>query len=123
VSGKRQIGSELYGGRRYSSIQAAAATEQAARLSSWSFRNREPHASFGDFCNKIGRELSYPVLTTWRARAAPFDSLSIADIGDVAINTFDLKKSIGIIEAAFDEILSHNVKPLVTQFLADAALN
>ena len=32
-------------------------------------------------------------------RAAPFDSLSIADIGDVAINTFDLQKSIGIIEA------------------------
>ena len=26
-------------------------------------------------------------------RAAPFDSLSVADIGDVAINTFDLKKS------------------------------
>ena len=25
-------------------------------------------------------------------RAAPFDSLSVADIGDVAINTFDLKK-------------------------------
>ena len=45
-------------------------------------------------------------------RAAPFDSLSIADVGDVAINTFDLKKSIGIIESAFDEILSHNVKPL-----------
>src|SRR5215475_15275294 len=32
-------------------------------------------------------------------RAAPFDSLMIADIGDVAINTFDLKKSIGIIES------------------------
>lgn len=45
-------------------------------------------------------------------RAAPFDSLSIADIGDVAINTFDLKKSIPIIEAAYDEILSHDCKPL-----------
>src|ERR687888_2411851 len=45
-------------------------------------------------------------------RAAPFDSLSIADIGDVAINTFDLKKSIAIVESAFDEILSHNVKVL-----------
>jgi guanidinobutyrase len=45
-------------------------------------------------------------------RAAPFDSLSIADIGDVAINTFDLQKSIGIIEAAYDEILSHGCKPL-----------
>jgi len=45
-------------------------------------------------------------------RAAPFDSLSVADIGDVAINTFDLKKSIPIIEAAYDEILGHNCKPL-----------
>jgi guanidinobutyrase len=45
-------------------------------------------------------------------RAAPFDSLSIADIGDVAINTFDLQKSIGIIEDAYDEILSHGCKPL-----------
>jgi guanidinobutyrase len=45
-------------------------------------------------------------------RAAPFDSLSIADIGDVAINTFDLQKSIGIIEEAYDEILSHGCKPL-----------
>jgi guanidinobutyrase len=45
-------------------------------------------------------------------RAAPFDSLSIADIGDIAINTFDLQKSIGIIEEAYDEILSHGCKPL-----------
>jgi guanidinobutyrase len=45
-------------------------------------------------------------------RAAPFDSLQVADIGDVAINTFDLKKTVGIIETAYDEILSHNCKPL-----------
>ena len=45
-------------------------------------------------------------------RAAPFDSLSVADIGDVAINTFNLEKSIGIIEAAYDEILSHNCIPI-----------
>ena len=45
-------------------------------------------------------------------RAAPFDSLSIADIGDVAINTFSLQKSIDIIEAAYDEILSHDCRPL-----------
>ena len=37
--------------------------------------------------------------------AAPFDSLQVADIGDVATNTFDLKKSVGIIEKAFDGIL------------------
>ena len=30
----------------------------------------------------------------------------------MAINTFDLKKSVGLIEAAYDEILSHGCKPL-----------
>jgi guanidinobutyrase len=45
-------------------------------------------------------------------RAAPFDSLSIADIGDVAINTFNLGKSIDIIERAYDEIVGHGCKPL-----------
>ncbi|MEM7427710.1 MAG: agmatinase [Pseudomonadota bacterium] len=44
--------------------------------------------------------------------AAPFDSLQVADIGDVAINTFDLKKSVEIIEGAFDGILAHNCMPL-----------
>ncbi len=45
-------------------------------------------------------------------RAAPFDSLSIADLGDVAINTFNLQRSIGIIEDAYDEILAHGCTPL-----------
>ncbi len=45
-------------------------------------------------------------------RAAPFDSLQVADIGDVAINTFDLKKSVTIIEAAYDQILAHDCIPL-----------
>jgi guanidinobutyrase len=45
-------------------------------------------------------------------RAAPFDSLQVADIGDVAINTFNLAASIEIIEAAYDEILQHNCRPL-----------
>lgn len=45
-------------------------------------------------------------------RAAPFDSLQVADIGDVAINTFNLAKSVAIIEDAYDEILGHNCKPL-----------
>ena len=45
-------------------------------------------------------------------RAAPFDSLSIADIGDVPINTFNLAKSVEIIEAAYDEILAHDCRPL-----------
>ena len=45
-------------------------------------------------------------------RAAPFDSLQVADLGDVAINTFNLQKSIAIIESAYDEILTHDCKPL-----------
>ncbi len=44
--------------------------------------------------------------------AAPFDSLQVADVGDVALNTFDLKKSVEIIEQAFDDILVHDCKPL-----------
>lgn len=45
-------------------------------------------------------------------RAAPFDSLSVADIGDVPINTFNLTESVGIIERAYDEILGHDCVPL-----------
>jgi len=44
--------------------------------------------------------------------AAPFDSLQIADIGDVPINTFDLKNSVERIAAAYDEILVHDCLPL-----------
>ena len=45
-------------------------------------------------------------------RAAPFDSLQVADIGDIAINTFNLEKSVAIIEDAYDRILAANCKPL-----------
>ncbi|WP_027350901.1 agmatinase [Halotalea alkalilenta] len=45
-------------------------------------------------------------------RAAPFQSLQIADIGDVPINTFDLKKSVEIIERHYDGILAHPCVPL-----------
>src|ERR1044072_9166431 len=45
-------------------------------------------------------------------RAAPFDSLGVADVGDVPINTFNVEKSIGLIEKAYDELLSHNCIPL-----------
>ena len=44
--------------------------------------------------------------------AAPFAEMQVADIGDVAINTFDLKKTVDIITAAYDEILSHGAVPL-----------
>jgi guanidinobutyrase len=45
-------------------------------------------------------------------RAAPFDSLQVADLGDIAINTFNLQKSVAIIEQAYDEILLADCKPL-----------
>lgn len=43
-------------------------------------------------------------------QAAPFDSFQIADIGDVPLNTFNLLKSIDIIEDYFDDVLSHSAK-------------
>ena len=45
-------------------------------------------------------------------RAAPFDSLRVADIGDVAINTFNLVKSVEIIERYYDRVLEAGTKPL-----------
>ncbi len=45
-------------------------------------------------------------------RAAPFDSMQVADIGDVAINTFSLTESMRIIETAYDALLDHDCVPL-----------
>jgi guanidinobutyrase len=44
--------------------------------------------------------------------AAPFEHLQVADIGDVPINTFDLKKTVDIISDHYDTILSHGAIPL-----------
>lgn len=45
-------------------------------------------------------------------RAAPFDSLQIADIGDVPINPFNMMKSIDIIENFYDEVLANDCIPM-----------
>jgi guanidinobutyrase len=45
-------------------------------------------------------------------RAAPFDSLRIGDAGDVAINTFNLLKSVDIIERHYDALLGTGAVPL-----------
>ncbi|BBI53578.1 hypothetical protein HORIV_59990 [Vreelandella olivaria] len=45
-------------------------------------------------------------------RAAPFESLQVADIGDVPINTFHLPKSVDIITAFYDDVLKHDCIPL-----------
>lgn len=44
--------------------------------------------------------------------AAPFDSFQIADAGDVALNAYSLEKSIGLIEAHFDRLLTHPLTPV-----------
>lgn len=45
-------------------------------------------------------------------KAAPFDSFQVADIGDTAINTFNLADSIKIIEAHYDSIMGKDIKPV-----------
>ncbi|MDM0071593.1 agmatinase [Variovorax sp. J31P207] len=45
-------------------------------------------------------------------RAAPFDSIRVADIGDVAINPYSLLASVDIITGAYDNILQHGCKPI-----------
>ncbi|MFH7042266.1 agmatinase [Paucibacter sp. JuS9] len=45
-------------------------------------------------------------------RAAPFDSLQVADIGDVRINPYDLKDSVRLIEAAYSDIVSTGCRPI-----------
>ena len=44
--------------------------------------------------------------------AAPFERMQVADIGDIAINTFNLKDTADIITSAYHDILSHDVTPL-----------
>ena len=44
--------------------------------------------------------------------AAPFDNLQIADIGDLAINTFSLADSLKIIKESYDGILAQDVIPV-----------
>ena len=44
--------------------------------------------------------------------AAPFDSLQVADIGDLAINTFSLSDSLSIISDSYDALLAHDVIPM-----------
>lgn len=44
--------------------------------------------------------------------AAPFDTLQVADLGDVPINTYSLEKSVAIIERFYDEVLAAGCIPL-----------
>src|SRR5512141_1176470 len=44
--------------------------------------------------------------------AAPFDTLQVADLGDVAINTYSLDKSLPIINAFYGAVLAAGCRPL-----------
>ncbi|MCV3271916.1 agmatinase [Roseobacter sinensis] len=44
--------------------------------------------------------------------AAPFDSLQVADIGDLAINTFSLADSLRIIQESYEAILNYDAMPM-----------
>jgi guanidinobutyrase len=44
--------------------------------------------------------------------AAPFDTLQVADIGDIATNPYNLLDSVARIEAGYRELLQHDVIPL-----------
>ncbi|MDC0953545.1 agmatinase, partial [Porticoccaceae bacterium] len=45
-------------------------------------------------------------------QAAPFDSFQIADIGDVAVNPYNLLKTVDAIELAVDQLLEAGAKPI-----------
>ena len=45
-------------------------------------------------------------------RAAPFDSLQVADMGDVATNAYNIVDSIARIELAFDRIIAKGCRPI-----------
>lgn len=44
--------------------------------------------------------------------AAPFDSLHVADIGDLAINTFSLSDSLRIIAESYEAVLNYDAVPM-----------
>jgi len=67
-------------------------------------------ARFGPRDIRANSVLIRPYLMATRAR--PFESLNVADVGDVAINPYSLEKSVGIIERAYDEVLAHDCIPL-----------
>ncbi|MBI1396732.1 MAG: agmatinase [Betaproteobacteria bacterium] len=44
--------------------------------------------------------------------AAPFDSLQIADLGDVPIDTFDLGRTVDIVQRFYADVLAHGCRTL-----------
>ncbi len=72
--------------------------------------SHRPGARFGP--RQIRAESSLLRPYNMATGAAPFDALQVADLGDVAINTFSLPKSIAIIEAFYKQVLAEDCIPL-----------
>lgn len=67
-------------------------------------------ARFGPRAIRAESVLLRPYLMA--TRAAPFDSLQVADIGDVATNAYNLADSIRLIEAAYERIVAGGCRPI-----------
>lgn len=72
--------------------------------------SNRPGARFGPRGIRAESVLTRPY--NMATRAAPFDSLRIDDIGDVATNPYDLLDAVARIEAFYDELLGHGVIPV-----------
>jgi len=72
--------------------------------------SHRPGARFGPRAMRAESSLIRPY--NMATGAAPFDTLQVADLGDVAINTFSLEKSIPIITRFYERVLGAGCKPL-----------
>jgi len=69
-----------------------------------------PGARFGPRDIRVNSVLIRPY--NMATGAAPFDSLNVADIGDVPVNPYNLLDALALIEAAYADILSCGIRPL-----------
>ncbi|MCF8161346.1 MAG: agmatinase [Polaromonas sp.] len=72
--------------------------------------SHRPGARFGP--RQIRAESSLIRPYNMATGAAPFDTLQVADLGDVPINTYSLEKSLAIITAFYEPVLAANCIPL-----------
>jgi len=72
--------------------------------------SHRPGARFGP--RQIRAESSLIRPYNMATGAAPFDTLQVADLGDVPINTYSLEKSLPIITAFYEPVLAANCIPL-----------
>ena len=72
--------------------------------------SHRPGARFGP--REIRAESSLLRPYNMATGAAPFDTLQLADLGDVPINTYSLEKSLAIITEFYDEVLASDCIPL-----------